>query len=160
VVARLSLGPKVPGTSPTGGIRFLRVIKILSMASFRGEVKHLVPCHSFTACKRTLHVWKIYSIGKIERPTFLLSLPALLLDVLTGIIARELWWADWERFEIVWRAVDQLPCSELVTWPGSPATWSRNLTMRRLLCHCCSGSGGSSSSNSIALAMFETVLAL
>jgi hypothetical protein len=33
---------------------FLRAIKIRSMTYFGGEVKPLVPCCRFTACKRTL----------------------------------------------------------------------------------------------------------
>jgi hypothetical protein len=59
----------------------------------------------------------------------------------TGIIARGLWCADWERLEVVWRAVDRPPCNELIPHPESPAAQSRNLTRRprpdlRLLHHC------------------------
>jgi hypothetical protein len=50
-VACLPLDPKVVGSRSDG---FLRVIKILSMTSFGGEVKQSVPSHRFMACKRTL----------------------------------------------------------------------------------------------------------
>jgi hypothetical protein len=48
VVSVLATGPKVRGFDG-----FLRVIKIRS-PYFGGEVKPSVPCHGFTACKRTL----------------------------------------------------------------------------------------------------------
>jgi hypothetical protein len=51
VVSVLATRPKVRGFEIDG---FLRVIKIRSTTSFGGEVKPLVPCRKFTACKRTL----------------------------------------------------------------------------------------------------------
>jgi hypothetical protein len=40
--------------------------KILSMPSFRGEVKPPVPCRRFAARKRSLHLpWKSHAVGKI-----------------------------------------------------------------------------------------------
>jgi hypothetical protein len=51
VVSVLATGPKVqtrPRTMDFKGD------KIHSMPSFGGEVKPLVPCRRFTACKRTL----------------------------------------------------------------------------------------------------------
>lgn len=50
-------------------------------------------------------MWKRSSVGKIEQPCFLSNPPASLLDVSTGIIAGELWWADQEQLEIVHKAV-------------------------------------------------------
>jgi hypothetical protein len=49
VVSVLATGPKVRGFDG-----FLREIKIRSTTSIGGEVKPSVPCHRFTACKRTL----------------------------------------------------------------------------------------------------------
>jgi hypothetical protein len=49
---------------------FLRVIKIRSMTSFGGEVKSLVSCRRFTACKRTLQARKRCFVSKIQRPCF------------------------------------------------------------------------------------------
>jgi hypothetical protein len=47
-----AFGTQVRGFAPgRGGQK-----KILSTPFFRGEVKPSVPCHSFTACKRSLNV--------------------------------------------------------------------------------------------------------
>jgi hypothetical protein len=54
VVSVLATGPKVAGSIPAEVDGSLRVIKIHSTTSFRGEVKPSVPCRRFTACKRTL----------------------------------------------------------------------------------------------------------
>jgi hypothetical protein len=82
VVSVLATGPKVRGFKPSRGRWILSCDKIRSMPSFRGEVKLSVPCHRFTACKRTLRVWKKFFVGKIQRPRFS---PASLLDV---------WWPN------------------------------------------------------------------
>jgi hypothetical protein len=54
VVACLPLDPRFAGANPAEDDGFLRVIKIRSTTSFRGEVKSSVPYRRFTACKRTL----------------------------------------------------------------------------------------------------------
>jgi hypothetical protein len=46
--------PRFSGSNPAENDGFLRVIKIRSTTSFGGEVKPLVPCRRFTACKRSL----------------------------------------------------------------------------------------------------------
>ena len=56
VVPWLSYSPRDPrfaGSNPTGVDGFLQSVKILSMTSFEREVKPWIPCHRFTACKRT-----------------------------------------------------------------------------------------------------------
>jgi hypothetical protein len=58
VVSVLATEPKVAGSIPTKVDGFLRVIKIHSSTSFGGEVKPSVPCHRFTACKRTLRAYR------------------------------------------------------------------------------------------------------
>jgi hypothetical protein len=50
----LATGPKVRGFKPGRGQWIFKGDKIRSMTSFGGEVKSSVPCHGFTACKRTL----------------------------------------------------------------------------------------------------------
>ena len=47
------LDPRFAGSIPARIIGFFQSLKILSMTSFRREVKPWVPCHKFTACKRT-----------------------------------------------------------------------------------------------------------
>ena len=50
---------KVRGFTPGRSRRIFKGEKILSTPSFRGEVKPLVPCRRFAACKRSLNVaWK------------------------------------------------------------------------------------------------------
>jgi hypothetical protein len=47
IVSVLAIGPKVREFKPGRGDGSLRVIKICSMPSFRGEVKLGTPCHEF-----------------------------------------------------------------------------------------------------------------
>jgi hypothetical protein len=68
------LVPKIAGSNPAEAVE-----KILSMPSFGGEVKPSVPCRTFAACKRSLHLpWKSHAVGKmgsaISRPYFSPSL--------------------------------------------------------------------------------------
>jgi hypothetical protein len=60
VVSMLASGTRVRGFKPGWSCRiFSGDIKIHSMPSFGGEVKPSVPCRSFTACKRSVHLpWK------------------------------------------------------------------------------------------------------
>jgi hypothetical protein len=52
VVSMLASGTQVRGFKPGWSRRIFQATKILSMPSFRGEVKPSVPCRSFVACKR------------------------------------------------------------------------------------------------------------
>ena len=55
----LAFGTKVSGFKPSRSCRIFQGEKILSTPSFGREVKPFVPCHRFTACKRSLNVtWK------------------------------------------------------------------------------------------------------
>jgi hypothetical protein len=45
MVSVLTIGPKVHGFKPHQDAGFLRVIKIFSTLSFRGEVNPSAPCH-------------------------------------------------------------------------------------------------------------------
>jgi hypothetical protein len=53
VVSVLASGSRVRGFKPGRSRWIFTSVKILSMPSFRGEVKVSVPCPSFSACKRT-----------------------------------------------------------------------------------------------------------
>jgi hypothetical protein len=55
----VSLPPDIMVQTHPGGDGLLRVIKILSTTSFRGEVQQLAPCCRFMACKRTLQIVKM-----------------------------------------------------------------------------------------------------
>ena len=48
VVIILPLDPRFAGSIPAGVDGFFQSVKILSMTSFRREVKPCVPCHRFT----------------------------------------------------------------------------------------------------------------
>ena len=55
----LAFGIQVHGFKPGQSRRIFQDKKILSTPSFGREVKPFVPCHRFTACKRSLNVtWK------------------------------------------------------------------------------------------------------
>jgi hypothetical protein len=56
VVSMLASGTHVRGFKPGQSRWIFWAKKILRMPSFGGEVKPLVPCRSFVACKRTLHL--------------------------------------------------------------------------------------------------------
>jgi hypothetical protein len=79
VVSMLASGTQVCGFKPGWSRRIFQAKKILSMPSFGREVKPSVPCRSFAACKRSVHLpWKSHAVGKIEsamsHPYFLPSL--------------------------------------------------------------------------------------
>jgi hypothetical protein len=58
VVDMLASGTQVHGFKPGRSCRIFWA-KILSMPSFGGEVKPLVPCRSFAECKKSLQLtWK------------------------------------------------------------------------------------------------------
>ena len=71
--------------------------KILSTPSFRGEVKPSVPCHSFTACGRSLNVtWK--SAFRQNYRTFLAHSSTFRRWVLSrGDMRGDAWWRKLER---------------------------------------------------------------
>jgi hypothetical protein len=52
VLSMLASGTRVRRFKPGRSRRIFRAKKILSMPSFRGEVKSSVPCRSFAACKK------------------------------------------------------------------------------------------------------------
>ena len=59
---------QVRGFEPGRSRRIFKDEKILSTPSFGGEVKPLVPCRRFAACKRFLNAtWKSVISGKIHR---------------------------------------------------------------------------------------------
>ena len=53
VIIILATGSEVRGFKPGRGRWIFQSVKILSMSYFAREVKLSVPCHRFTACKRT-----------------------------------------------------------------------------------------------------------
>jgi hypothetical protein len=58
-VSALAFSTQVHGFKPGRSCRIFKGEKILSTPSFGGEVRPLVPCRRFAACKRTLNVaWK------------------------------------------------------------------------------------------------------
>jgi len=74
----LAFSTQVRGFKPSRSRRIFKGEKILSTPSFGGEVKLLVPCRSFTACKRSLNGVEVVISAKlpdnISRPQFHLSL--------------------------------------------------------------------------------------
>jgi len=74
----LAFGTQVRGFKPSRSRQIFQGEKILSMPSFRGEVKPLVPYRRFTACKRFLNAtWKLGISGKIHRPFLTHIVPPL-----------------------------------------------------------------------------------
>jgi hypothetical protein len=81
VVACLPLDPRFAGSNPAEDDGFLRVITIRSTTSFGEEVKPLVPCRWFTACKRTIRSWKKMLCKQNSVAMFLTHVsPASLVD--------------------------------------------------------------------------------
>jgi hypothetical protein len=73
----LASGTQVRGFKPSWSCRIFQSAKILSMPSFGGEVKPLVPCRRFVACERTLQIaWNSLFDGKINW-TFLAQISPL-----------------------------------------------------------------------------------
>ena len=67
--------PKFAGSNPAEAVRIFQGEKVLSMRSFGGEVKPLVPCRRFAACKRSQNVtWKS-TFRQNYRPTFSSAVP-------------------------------------------------------------------------------------
>jgi hypothetical protein len=88
MIIMLAIGPKVCRFKLSRGNGFLRVIKIHSTPSFRGEVKPSAPCREI--------LWHIKKVCEYERyfvdtvHNFLCpDPPELLLDGSIGRIARE-----------------------------------------------------------------------
>jgi hypothetical protein len=77
-VSMLAFGTQVRRCKPGRGCRIFKGKKILSTPSFRREVKPLVPCRRFVACKRSLNGVEVIISAKlpdkISRPQFRLSL--------------------------------------------------------------------------------------
>ena len=88
-VASWPLVPKFAGSNPDKAVGFFRAKKILSMPSFRGEVKPSVP---FTACKRFLNAtWKSGISGKIHRPFLAHIIPPLASRISGETTSGESW---------------------------------------------------------------------
>ena len=84
----LAFSTQVCGFKPGRSRRIFRAKKILSTPSFGGEVKPLVPCRRFAACKRSLNLPGSRNLGKIttghlSRPQFHLSLLGSLASLRT-----------------------------------------------------------------------------
>ena len=81
----LTFSTQVRGIKPGRSHRIFRAKKILSTPSFGGEVKPLVPCRRFTACKRYLNLRGSRNLGRItgqiSRPQFHLSLLGSLVSL-------------------------------------------------------------------------------
>jgi hypothetical protein len=66
---RWSRGCVLAFSTQVRGFKPGRSEKILSTTSFGREIKPLVPCRRFTACKRSLNVtWNSGISGKVHRP--------------------------------------------------------------------------------------------
>jgi hypothetical protein len=82
----LAFSTQVPGFKPGRNRRIFKSENILSTSSRGGEVKPSVPCHRFTACKRSLNGVEVDISAKlpdISRPQFHLSLLGSLASLWT-----------------------------------------------------------------------------
>jgi hypothetical protein len=96
----LPLDPRFMVSNPAKDDGFLRVIKIHSPTSYRGEVKLLAPCRKFLwHVKEPCEVWKRYFISNIHGH-LLLKFLLLSYQVSLLVIARELWWVNQEWLEL------------------------------------------------------------
>ena len=88
----LAFGTQVRGLKPGRSGRIFQSEKILSMPSFRGEVKPSVPCHRFTACERFLNAtWKLGISGKIHWPFLAHIVPPLATRISAETASGERW---------------------------------------------------------------------
>ena len=69
----LAFSTQVRGFKPSRSLRIFKGEKILSTPSFGGEVKPLVPCRRFAACKRSLNGVEVIISAKL--PDNILTLP-------------------------------------------------------------------------------------
>ena len=93
----LAFGTQVRGFAPGRSRRIFRAKKILSARSFGVEVKPSVPCHSFTACKRSLNV-ACKSAFRQNYRTFLVHSSTFRRWVLSrGVTRGDAWWRKLER---------------------------------------------------------------
>jgi len=69
----LAFSTQVRGFKPGRSRRIFKGEKILSTPSFGGEVKPLVPCRRFAACKRSLNGVEVIISAKL--PDNILTLP-------------------------------------------------------------------------------------
>jgi hypothetical protein len=74
LVSMLASGTQDRGFAPGRSLSNFSGKKILSMPSFRREIKLFAPCHRFVACKRSLNGVKRRHFGKITGP-FLPTVP-------------------------------------------------------------------------------------
>ena len=61
----LAFSTQVRGFKPSRSLRIFKGEKILSTPSFGGEVKPLVPCRRFAACKRSLNGVEVVILAKL-----------------------------------------------------------------------------------------------
>jgi hypothetical protein len=86
------------GSNPAEGVRIFQGENILSMPSFRREVKPAVPCHRFAARKRSLNVaWKS-TFRQNYWPTFLPTVPPF-----AARISRVIWM--WRHLAAKWECL-------------------------------------------------------
>ena len=85
----LPLDPRFAGSNPAGVDGFFQNIKILSMTSFRREVKPWVPCCRFTARKRTTN-WNWSLWAKFFCVSFRARIIILIMDFII-----KLFWPQW-----------------------------------------------------------------
>ena len=83
----LAFSTQARGFKPGRSLRIFGAKKILSTPFFGGEVKPLVPCRRFVACKRSLNLRGSWNLGKITGhlscPEFHLSLLGSLASLWT-----------------------------------------------------------------------------
>ena len=95
-VACWPLVPNFAASHPAEAVGFLGK-KILSTPSFRGEVKPLMPCRNFTACKRFLNVMWNSEFRQNSR-TFLAHSSTFCCWVLSRDDTHgDVWWRKLER---------------------------------------------------------------
>ena len=88
----LVFGTQVRGFKPGRSRRIFQGEKILSTPSFGGEVKPLVLCHRFAACKRFLNAtWKSGISGKIHLPFLAHIVPHLATGISGETTISESW---------------------------------------------------------------------
>jgi hypothetical protein len=121
----LASSTEVHGFKPGRSRRIFQGEKIPSMPSFRGEVKPVVPCHRFTACKRFLNVmWK----SALRQNSWLLfsahwSSPSHHLDLSCRVGRGDIWRRQWELLENrVYSKPQWLQCNQ--------GPWLRALTQQ------------------------------
>jgi hypothetical protein len=97
----LAFTTQVRGFKPSRSSQILKGEKILSTPSFGGEVTLSVPCHRFTACKRTLKCnVEVDILGKITSYFITPKISTFRCLDLSRLVGRaDIWRRKWERLE-------------------------------------------------------------